>query len=213
MEAELATLRAQKRETPAVPQFNPHDFVRDPVGFMSRHGIPTEHVTRVLVASALGDQAPPELKVLASLGPQMSATRALEEKFDALSRQLAESASSSKARESAKALLSDKSKYPHLAKAFAADPSLEDEMVAAGGNAEEYAKKMEARLKVVAPAPPPASDANAEAAKAAQDQSAQVQPATEGAPPKGDLPTLTPPGGQWDHDRERDAVLRKHGLI
>lgn len=218
MEQELASLRSPKA-APADPnQINiamlQQQFVSDPVGTMARLGLPQDHITRVLVASAMGEQAPPELKVLAAMGPQVSAQRALDAKLETLSRRIEDFSSQGKL-ERFKALASDKSKHPHLAKAYAADPSLFDEDIAAGGTAEELATKMEARLSKVAAvySPPPASDANAEPVV----QSSQDQPALTGTPLQG-VPPIPPqqkPGvfTQEDHVRLRDEIVRKFASV
>lgn len=165
LESELASLRK-----PAAPAFDPNQFrqafINDPVGTLTRMGAPVDHITKVLVANAMGDQAPPELKVLASQGPQLMAHQALEAQVEALSRQLSTmNASSQKAglRESLKTIGSDKTKYPNLSKAVAADPSLLDEELAShGGTAEELAAKVEARLTkmaaIYAPTPPASTE-------------------------------------------------------
>jgi len=223
MESELATLRAAPKKQNngnAVNDFDPAAFARqlmaDPVGTFQRMGVSTDHVTRVLVANAMGDQAPPELKVLAAMGPQVSAQHALDSKVEALSRQLStlvDSQTKGVARESFKALASDKSKYPHLAKAYAADPSLFDEDLA-GGDAAEIAQKLEARLAKTAAAfgvkteTPPASEANAEAQTT---QSTQSRPALETGSTPPPLPQ-TKPGvfTQEEDQRLKAEILRKY---
>jgi hypothetical protein len=214
LEAEVSGYRRQAKPE---PQFNMEafrqDFIADPVGTMQRLGAPVDHVTRVLVANAMGEQAPPELKMLAAQGPQVNAARALEARVEALSRQLSDvtAASSKKAtRESFQAITADKSKYPHLAKAVSADPSLvEDELGSHGGTAEELAAKLEARLsKVAAIYAPPAASSNAET----QDQSTQVAPATTGGLSGGVPPLTQKPSGVFtpeDHARLRDECVRK----
>jgi uncharacterized phage infection (PIP) family protein YhgE len=210
MESELATLRAVKPRTD--PPFDPEKFRQafyaDPVGMVTKMGVPVDHVTRVLVANALGDQAPPELKVLAAMGPQMSAVQAASAQVEELSRRLSsyEQKEQSAARaQSVKALISDKTKYPHLAKAFAADPSILDDL--GGENAEEAAAKMEKRFSLVAP--PPASVENADASG----QSTQSKPATVGAL-SGEVPPLPQPKSgvlTQDEDRKlRDEIVRKY---
>jgi hypothetical protein len=210
MESELASLRK-----PAAPAFDPNQFrqafINDPVGTLTRMGAPVDHITKVLVANAMGDQAPPELKVLASQGPQLMAQQALEAQVEALSRQLSTmSASSQKAglRESLKTIGSDKSKYPNLSKAVAADPSLLDEELAShGGTAEELAAKVEARLAKVAAiyAPPSASAADAD----------DDTPSTQGKPAGNDgVPPLQAksPGAptREELDRLKAEVLHKY---
>lgn len=186
-------------------------YLSDPVGFARQVGVPVDHVTRVFVANAMGDQAPPELKVLASMGPQVNATHALDSKVEALSRQLStltESQTKEARRKSFEALTADKSKYPNLSKAASADPTLIEEFESHGGTAEEFATRMENRLRLVAPAAPAASDANADDTL---DPSTQVKPA--GTPNTGGVPPIPkkPEGAftQEDHIRLRDEIVRK----
>ncbi len=187
LEQEVSTLRKGARE----PQFDfnafRQAFVADPVGTMTKAGIPTEHITRVLVANAMGDQAPPELKALAAMGPQMNAAQALTEKVESLSRQFSDFTSGVQKRgkrESFQALIADKTKYPSLSKVAGANPDLfSEELEAHGGTAEEFAAKLEKMFSVVAP--PPASDADA---GKQPDQSPQVKPADTTA---GGVPHLS----------------------
>ncbi len=213
MEQELATLRNAERKP--TPQFDPvafrTAFVNDPVGVLSKMGAPIDHVTRVLVANAMGDQAPQELKVLAAMGPQLSAAQALEAKVEALSRQLSDQGRKG-TRESFQALATDKTKNPHLAKALSADPTLFDEDVAShGGSAEELAAKLETRLGKFSAvyAPPPVSEQNTETTV----QSTQDTPAIAGALSGSVPPISQPTPGVFkaeDHQKLRDEVLRKH---
>lgn len=215
METELAAFR--KAAKPTAPAFDKAAFIRDPQGFMAQHGIPQDHVTRVLVASAMGEQAPPELKVLAAMGPQMSATHALDAKLEALSRQFSEltaAQSTQGKRESWKALISDKTKHPHLAKAVSADPSLfDDELSAHGGTAEELAASIEAKLAKYAAviAPPPASEANADKSTV---QSPQDKPAPLASTTSGGVPPIPQtPNGVLDPAAQaalKDEIIRKY---
>lgn len=215
METELAAFRSAK---PA-PTFDTQAFIRDPLGTMTRMGIPVDHVTKVLVANAMGEQAPPELKVLAAMGPQVSATHALDAKLEALSRQFSELTAAQKtqgARDSWKALIADKSKYPHLAKAVSADASLfDDELSAHGGTAEELAATIEAKLAKYAAviAPPPASEANADT-KATDAQSKQSTPAPLATTTSGGVPPIPQtPTGVLTPDAQktlRDEIVRKY---
>lgn len=211
MESELATLRATKPQN-STPPFDPErfrqKFIADPVGTMTQMGAPIDHVTRVLVANALGDQAPPELKVLAQLGPQMSAVQANSQQVEELSRRLSayEAKEQSTARtKSVQALIADKSKYPNLAKALEKDPSILEDL--SGENAEETAAKMEKRFAIVAP--PPASVENADPSA----QSTQSKPATASTL-SGDVPPLPQPKAgvlTAEDDRKlRDEIVRKY---
>jgi hypothetical protein len=214
LEAEVSAMRKAARETPA-PQFNldafRQAFVSDPVGTMTKMGAPVDHITRVLVANAMGDQAPPELKVLASMGPQVNAQHALNSQVEALSRQistLTEASTKDARRKSFQTLTSDKSKYPNLSKAASADPTLLEEFESYGGTAEDFATRMENRLKLVAPPAPPASEANADDKP---DQSTQVTPA--GTPNDGGVPPIPKKTAgvftQEDHAKLRDEIVRK----
>lgn len=218
LEREVSGYRSQPQ--PQAPTFDPRAFTADPLGAMTRMGIPVDHVTRVLVAHTLGDQAPPELKVLAAMGPQVSATNALQVELEQLRRQVSElttSQSKKSAGESFKALAADKAKYPHLASAIAADASLYDEDIQSfGGNVEDFLAKEEKRLARLAPAlgvkPPAASVANADTTT---DQSKQVTPAVAAAL-NGEMPPLpeTKVGvfTQADHDKLKEEVVRKASM-
>lgn len=216
LETEVQGYRARKPEHTLDPAVIRAALTADPIGALKQMGVPVDHVTRVIVANAMGDSAPPELRVLAAMGPQVTAQHALDAKVEALSRQLTSltsAAQSNGVRESFKAVAKDKSKYPHLAKAFAADPALFDEELAKhGGNAEEFATRQEARLLQVGAAmglPPTASE---ETAADTADHSSQVKPALAstmgGAPPlpKEKQGVFT----QEDHASLRDEIVRKH---
>jgi hypothetical protein len=213
LEATVSDLTRKRTETPAytVDQIR-QAMTQDPVGFSKQVGIPVDHITRVFVANAMGDQAPPELQVLASLGPQVNATHALDSKVEALSRQLStltESQTKQGKRKSFEALTADKTKYPNLSKAASADPTLIEEFESYGGTPEEFATRMENRLKLVAPtAAPTASEANADD----PGQSKQAEPA--GTPNDGGVPPIPKkPVGvftQEDHSALRDEIVRKH---
>lgn len=211
LEAEVS--RSRKQE----PTFDQEAFRRsmttDPVGMMQRMGIPVDHVNRVLVAHTLGDQAPDGLKALVHMGPQISATQALQSQVEALSRQLSDltGAQNKKGkRESFKALSADKAKYPGLAKALEKDAALFDEDIETfGGSAEEFASREEARLKRMGfYAAPPASDENADSES---DQSKQIQPAIA-ANLNGEMPPLTKPKqGAFtaeEHERLKQEAIR-----
>ncbi len=182
-------------------------LISDPIGFMTKHGIPIDHVTRVAVAHAMGDNAPPELKVLAQMGPQVSETRELKSQLEQLSRQVSsfvDLGAKNGARESFRTLANDKAKYPHLARAVSADPDLfREELDRHGGTPEELATALEARQAKFAAAygfqadPPPASGESAEAT---------VQ-STQGKPAVGDVPPLKT-GGAGIFTPEEHLALR-----
>lgn len=211
LEAEVA--RSRTAAKPA-PQFDQAAFARqfasDPIGTMTKMGVPIDHTTRVLVAHALGDQAPPELKVLAAMGPQVSATSALTSSVEQM-RQRLDAYEVKERRQSFQALATDKQKYPHLSKAIAVDPSITEGF--SGDNADEYASTMEARLAKMVQALSPAASTNADTQVQSTQNQAQV---TTGNPTSGD-PTPPPipqnKPGVWsedEHRRLRDEVVRKH---
>lgn len=195
-------------------------MTQDPVGVLTRLGVPVDFVTKVFVANALGDQAPPELKALAAMGPQVSHAAALDSKVESLSRQISTMTEAEKKKaavQSFKELAKDKTKYPSLAKALETEPSyIDDELAFMEGSAEEYAAKLEGRLskaaKVFAP-PPPASEANADTSGTPEtqaDQSTKVKPATT----SGSVPALkqSTPGvfTEEEHAKLRDEIVRKY---
>lgn len=218
MEAEVSGYRSRKQEPAGLdPTAFKGQFTSDPLGTISRMGLPLDHITRVLVAHAMGDAAPPELKALAAMGPQVSATATLDAKVTELTRQLTEmTASSSRngVRTSFNALATDKVKYPNLSKALTAQPDLyNEELATRRGSADEIAAQLEAHLTKVAAiyAPQPASD---EAAVSTPDPSTQIKPVAAagalvgGVPP---LPTVTQGVfTQDEHTKLRDEIVRKY---
>lgn len=234
MEQELAGYRSQRSQPQAVPApqapaFNPQQFlaayVTDPVGTIARMGATQEqlqHVTQVHFAHALGDAAPPQFKMLAQMGPQVAATSQLASQISSLGQRLETFETGVKkqsTRDSFIAAVSDKTKYPHLAAAYAADPALfSDAIDGHRGNAVELADALETRHKKLAeiygPKTPAASD---ETAGADDGQSKQAELAT--SPPVGIDPTpppiQQPKQGVWseaDHDRTKAAILKKYGV-
>jgi hypothetical protein len=226
MEAELSTLRAAQRQ-PQTPAFDQAAFVRaftaDPIGSMGKMGIPVEHVTKIAVAHALGNEAPPALQAYASMGPQVSATQQIASTVEALSRRLDEQDKRSKmmgVRESMQKLIADKAKYPHLSKAFEADPSLfEADITGHQGSAEDLVAALESRQAKVAAAygvkltPQPASGENA--GNSQQAQSAESKPALAGSM-SGDVPPINQPKagvfGKEDHEKLKAEILAKFDL-
>jgi len=165
----------------------------DPVGVAGKYSLPVDHITRVLVANAMGKDAPSELRTLAMQGPQISAQRALDAKVDELSRQFTaflESQTKKSGAESFKALVQDKTKYPHLSKAYAEAPDLYDPD-SIGANAEDFMTKEEKRLSKLHSVwnPKPASDENADKTSG---QSQQTEPTQSPESIRGQIP-------QFDH--------------
>lgn len=224
--ARIAALEARESSRPAPstpntgidPQVLARSFAADPVGTMTKLGIPVDHVSRVLVAHALGDQAPPELRMLAQQGPLMSATQALasdlqnvRQRFEAFE----ERDQKDSRRKSFSALAADKSKYPLLAAAIAKNPELfNSDAESHKGDAAALAESIESRLKVLAPAlgvTPPASQVNAETANA--DPSTQVKQAQSGVVDPTPPPIPQPKPGVFTpetHTELKERILRKY---
>jgi len=214
LETELSQYRAQRaaaKEPVDHTKELQRQLLQDPVGTMQRMGLPVDHMTRVLVANALGDQAPPELKVLAQMGPQVSATNALASDLQAMRQRMEELEAERKAtavRASFKAQAQDKQKYPHLAKAVSADASLFEDDIARGVTAEELESRLARVAKAVAPA------ASTEYAEIPQDPSTQVQ-AQEGEVSVDPTPPPIPqkPRGLFtpeEHEALKGEILRKY---
>lgn len=143
---------------------DPREIAVDPSGALSRAGLPPTDITNLLIAQAMGDKAPQELKVLLKTGQQVNAAQtALSSEVSALSRRIAEYETrdaKAAARKSFIALASDKQKYPTLAAAIERDPSMFDEELSGGDAAD--ADRLEARYaRVVAPKAPAATDSTA----------------------------------------------------
>lgn len=211
LETEVSGYR--KRPAEDTNKFDPvafrQSFITDPIGQMTKMGVPVDHITRVMVAHAMGDEAPPHLKALAQMGPQVSATHALDDKVESLSRQisaLVAKEGKTSARERLHALAKDKTAYPSLASVLESHPSFFDDDLSDGANVEDFAKRHEERLSKIMPRP--ASDENADTTV----QSMQNKPATAGTI-SGDPPPLpTKPAGvftQEDHFKLRDEIVRK----
>jgi len=217
MEKELATLRSTKPEKQFDVNAFRNQFTQDPVGSLTKMGMSVDYVTKVLVANAMGDSAPAELRGLVQMGPVLSAQGALESRLEQLSRQVSsivETGTKNSIREGFRALTGDKTKYPNLAKAAAADSALFDtELEAHRGTAEEFATQVEARLAKLAASlgvPPPASEGNADQ----PDQSTQVKPAATTAALSGSPPPLPVQKdgvfSKEDHTKLRDEIVRKY---
>lgn len=219
LEADAAPLRAKQKEQPK--QFDPHAFVRafvaDPVGMMAKMGVPKDHVTKILVADALGDEAPPELKMARQMGAQVNTTSELSQKLDDLSRRLealSDKDTRQATRESITKLTADKAKYPHLAAALGKDSSLFDDDIASHkGSAEDLVQLLETRTAKYAGAlgakvAQPASGEDADS-KLPRDQ--HGKPAWGSSLDVPPIPQSKP--GEWNEDSERalrDEVIRKY---
>jgi hypothetical protein len=229
--AKIASLEAKlnAKPTPQPQGLDPaklrEQMINDPFGTLTKLGVPTQHITRHAVAHELrssGLEVPAQLEALISVGPQINATNALESKFEQLSRQVSEIVNTSKARtvqERFSALAADKKAYPHLAKAYAANPEFfAKDLERPEVDAEALAKELEAQHAMIAsvygykPETSTASDVNA--GNTVSTQSTQGMP----APVAGNLNSEMPPvsqskAGLWtqeDHDRIRDEIVRKY---
>lgn len=215
MEQELSTLRAR----PQAAAFDQAAFARqmaaDPLAAFAKYGVPVEHVTKVLVAHALGDQAPAEMRFAATQGKQVSTQMEMQAEMQAMRATLA-SIEADKANTSTRAslntLTADKTKYPTLAAAYAADPTLFDSDVAGHkGDATALAEALEKRLAKTAAAlgVKPTQAASSDTA----DNSGQ---STQTKTQTGGIDTTPPPivkaqPGTWteaEHTRLRDEIVR-----
>lgn len=211
LETEVSGYR--KRPAEDTNKFDPaafrQAFVQDPIGQMTKMGVPVDHITRVMVAHAMGDEAPPHLKVLAQMGPQVSATHALDDKVETLSRQLSTllaKEGKTSARERLHALAKDKTAYPSLSSVLESHPSYFDDDLSDGANVEDFAKRHEERLSKIIPRT--ASNGNADTTA----PSMQSKPATAGTISGDPPPIPTKPVGvftQEDHSKLRDEIVRK----
>jgi hypothetical protein len=186
----IAALEAELRSRPAAPAgISARAINEDPIGTLSKSGVDIQHLARVFVAHTLGDSAPPELRSLAMMGPQVSATRQLSDDVQAMRQRLDDYESREKqsaARKSFSALATDKSKYPALAAAFAKSPAVFDgDVDSHKGEAAALAESLESKLKALGLAPP----ASTESAETAQPQSSQGKQAQ----PAGAVDTTPPP--------------------
>lgn len=217
--ARIAALESRGHNAPQPAGIDPQQLARalaaDPVGTMSRMGVPVDHVSRVLVAHQLGDAAPPELRMLAQQGPLMSAQQAIASDLQTMRQRLdayEERDRKEARRTSFSALASDKTKYPTLAAAYAKNPALfNDDAESFQGDVAALAENTEKRLAALAPAlgaTPPASQGNAETS--GQSSQAKAQPGgVDQTPPP--IPQQKPGVfTQETHQELRDRILRKY---
>lgn len=218
LESELAPLRSQRQSAPAGIDLNQlrQGLMRNPIGVLEQLGVPIEAIGPHVVAHQMGDKAPPALQALVSRGPMMAGMDALSQEVAALRQwqaTLSESTQRAGLAQSFKTLSADKSKYPHLAVAHAADPALFEEDVAGHkGDAAALASKIEARLSGLAKVfSPPASTENAEAQSATSEQArAQSSVVTHqgGNPPPVHQASTTGAPSDADLRALRDEVVR-----
>jgi hypothetical protein len=166
------------------------------------------------LAKALGENAPPHVKDYVRSNKQQGATVAtLESKLESLGRRLDEVTSGSRA-ERFKAAAADTSKYPHLARAYAADPSLFDGEVGSGTDVAEIAQRTEERLAKLAPAlgaTPPAASTSADTVAQAQNaKPAPTADALQGTPPPIQQPKSGAISSQDAYAALKAEVLQKH---
>lgn len=210
---------------PAQPAgLDPRALTADPVGTLTRAGVPVEHVLQVLLANHLGDQAPPQLRALAAQGPLVSQTQSLSADVQAVRQRLDQLDAREKQavlRQSFSGLTADKQKYPLLAAAFAKNPGVFDtDLASHQGDAAALADSIEARLKaivsVVAPSPTASSEnAGTAQVQSTQDKQAQSQAAVgttgiDNTPPP--MPQSTQKQGVFtptDHEALKAKVLAK----
>jgi hypothetical protein len=217
METELSGLRAAQRQ-PQTPQFDQAAFVRsfiaDPIGSMTKMGIPVDHVTKVAVAHALGNEAPPALQAYAYTGPQQAQTQQIASAVQAISRRLDERDQRDNKltlKQSMQKLAADKAKYPYLSKVFGANPSMfDDVMESHKGSAEDLAAALEKRQAEMAALYGVKLDSQSASGEDAgtnqQAQSQESKPALAGAM-SGNVPPLPlPKAGVFTADE--DAKLK-----
>lgn len=172
--ARIASMEGELRSKPKEPAFDVnklrHQLFSDPLGTLRSMGATEEHIEVAraqLITDKLGDQAPHQMRYLASQGPQVMALQAAQEKIEALSRQVSDFMNASKTtgkQQSFKALTeSHKDKYLNLSKALSVDESgIMAELAAFEGTAEEFAKAQETKwakfLGIVPAADPTTSE-------------------------------------------------------
>lgn len=154
--ARIAALEAQKSAKPEVRGIDPKRFSADPIAELKAAGIPPEHITKILVANALGDEAPADLRTYAMMGPQVSATQTLASELETLRRRIDDYEKRDRqnaVRQSFSALAGDKTKYPFLAAAYAKNPKMfESEISSHEGEVATLVESANERLKAVAEA-------------------------------------------------------------
>jgi hypothetical protein len=216
LENELAPLRGRNVVTK-------QQLLTNPLGAYASLGLTPEekmHVQRVNFADALGDQAPPDMRMYAQLGPQMAQMSSLATAFEALSRRVEEMVVVPKqaetTRESVKALIANKEVYPFLSAAVAANPALLDARTKGRtGEAADIAKELEAEAALFAttygykPAQPASENAD-KSAPSQQSKPASLVGAAMDVPPlpEGHVGPITPE----EDKRLQDEISKKYGL-
>lgn len=222
--ARIAALESSRATAPApaAPAIDRQAWTLDPIGSMQRAGLPVEHIAKVFVAHVMGDQAPPELRTLAAMGPQVSATQALSSELHQLRQRVDAYEAKEKqqaVRQSFSQLAVDKTKYPVLATAYARNPSaFEAEVTAHQGDAAALAERLESQLKALG-ITPPASTENAAATQVQSTQDKQAQQAHVNGGPVDTTPPPLPTNAanakgvftQEEHRALKDRIMKKYG--
>lgn len=219
LETEVAPLRARVAQ-PAAPDLNAirQSLISDPHGTLTKLGFSQDqsaHVANSLAAAHLGDKAPPQLRAAAMAGPLMARTDDLTVKMDRLAGQFqAFTAEQQSARTRSEATKIAGEKNPHVARALAADPSILDEVMAAGGSPQDVAARLVRIAQAFAPATshPASTDAGQQQAAGIQQAKATGGPAMG---PAGDPPPLsdrTPSRGFTEEERVRlrDKIVAEY---
>jgi hypothetical protein len=222
LETEVAPLRAAGKQQPGLdPKVVARAIAHDPLGALKQLGVDRNYVTQILVAAALEEQGQPvpdQLRAARSQGSTMAAQSELRDEMSAL-RQRMDAEAAERARESAKAVMADKTKYPRLAAAYATAPDLFAEDVNGHkGDAAVLADKLEKRLAATAkalgvPDPQPASQNNADSVTGEViDPISRQGTARASGAPAGDPPPIssrkTKGWSEEDKQALRDQIVR-----
>lgn len=217
LETEVAPLRARVSAPSDNTKQIKADFAHDPVAALRKYGVAQDYVTQVLVAAELerlGQPVPEQLRAARERGPAMAAQSAILDEVAAL-RQRLDAEAAERTRESTKTTFADKTKYPRLSAAYAADPTLFEEDVSAHkGNAAALADKLEKRLAATARAlgVSEPSVASKESATGTANPSSKQGTASASGAPAGNPPPITmkTSKGFSDDDRQalRDEIVR-----
>ncbi len=164
---QFASLQREVEASRRTPGINPQMLLMNTIGALRGAGFNDDHIEHlrsVFLADKLGATAPMQMQVAASLGPQMVRTQELQQQVKDLADMVTKLTTTNAAgseRAKLKDIISDKSKYPHLAKAYANNPekylgALQE------GTAEDYAKKLEEQFTdILGPAEQPKGDTSA----------------------------------------------------
>lgn len=132
-------------------------LIMNPVGSLKSAGYGDdviEHMRAAFIADKLGPQAPLQMQMAASQGPMMMQFQQLAQTVKDLADKVNNTSTAHSQyteREKFKSIVTNASKYPNLAKAYAKNP---EKYLAGlqGGTAEDYIAKQEAELKEIAEA-------------------------------------------------------------